>query len=444
MTAIEDMTRRDEDVVRPHEMDWYLRLGVISIACFVGLSVAWGAFTPLEGAVVAGGNVMVEASVNKVQHPTGGIVGAILVREGQRVAAGDVVLRLDETATRANLQIVVNELNAMRARLARLRAERDNASELTLPAEIVDRMKADPELRQAVDSEKQIFAARSRTRRGQREQYQEQIKQLREEIVGNEAQYRSAEEQVKVAKLELEDMQGLYVNRLVQRSRVTQLEREVARINGTLGELTSKIAQVRAKISETELLIIQIDRTLETEVSKELRETETKIGELTERFITAQDQLRRIDLRAPREGVVHQMQVHTVGGVIAPGAVVMDIVPEHDTLIVEAKINPIDIDQIFADQPARIRFTAFNRRTTPELHGSVFRIGADLSKDERTGQQYYTVGIRISDEERAKLGDLRLIPGMPTESFIKTSERTVASFLVRPLLEHMNRAFREE
>jgi HlyD family secretion protein len=426
------------------DMNWYVRLGMIGSICFLGGGLAWGTIAPLEGAVIAPGVIVVENNISKVQHLVGGVVGDILVKEGQRVSAGDVLVRLDETATRANLQIVRNEVVTARARIARLAAERDGRQEIQMPADLVERATRDADVRQALASETTLFEARNRTRRGQRSQYLEQISQLNQEIIGNEAQYASAKEQVSVASVELVDMRALLAKNLVARPRVTTLEREVARLRGTLGELSAKKAQIKARISETELQILQIDRTLEAEVGREIRENETRLNELAERMVTAEDQMRRIDLRAPRDGVVHQLQVHTVGGVIAPGAVLMSIVPERETLVIEARVNPIDIDQLTADQPTRIRFSAFNNRTTPELDGRVYRIAADLSRDERTGMPYYTVAIRVTDEEMGKLGNLKLIPGMPTESFIKTSERTIISFLMRPVLEHMNRAFRED
>lgn len=444
MTELIEFKRADLETSRPREMGWYVRLGLIASISFVGVGVAWATMAPLEGAVIASGTVVLEHNINKLQHPVGGVVGAILVREGQRVAAGDVVLRLDETATRATRQIVMNELNTQRVRQARLNAEREQAATMAVPPDLLEKAAADPDVRQALSSETALFAARARTRVGQRSQLAEQINQQQQEIKGTDAQYKSAVEQVRVAELELTDMRGLLAKNLVAKPRVTQLEREVARIRGTMGELTARAAQINARISETQLQILQIDRTLETEVAKESREAEAKITELNEKLATADDQLRRIDLRAPSDGIVHQLQVHTVGGVITPGAAIMNIVPERDTLVIEAKVSPIDIDQIHADQPARVRFSAFNSRTTPELNGSIFRIAADIMRDERTGQMYYIVGVRISEQESARLGKLRLIPGMPAESFIKTSERTVASFLVKPLLEHMNRAFREE
>jgi HlyD family secretion protein len=426
------------------DLGWYVRLGFFGSACFLGTTITWATVAPLEGAVMATGTVAVENNISRIQHPTGGVVGVILVKEGQRVEAEQVLIKLDETATRANLQIVVNEMTSTRARLARLRAEQEGAGAVGIPQELIDRAVRDAEVRQTINSELALFAAREKSRRGQRGQYEQQIKQLRQEIEGTVAQQVSAQRQLEVAELELRDMRGLLTKNLVARPRVTQLEREVARIRGLLGELTAKSAQINSKIAETELLILQIDRTLESEVAKEIRENETRLNELREKLATAEDQLRRVELKAPREGIVHQLQVHTVGGVIAPGAVVMNIVPERDTLVIDARVTPIDIDQIYPDQPARVRFSAFNTRTTPELNGRVFRIAADLSRDEKTGVTYYLVGLKIDEEEMKKLGKLRLIPGMPAEGFIKTTERTIASFLVRPLRDHMNRAFREE
>jgi HlyD family secretion protein len=425
-------------------MNWYLRLGMIGSAVFVGGTMTWATVAPLEGAVIASGVVAVENNISKVQHPTGGVVGTVYVREGQRVSAGDVLVRLDETVTRSSRQIVANELVAMRARLARLTAEMQRAETLIMPADLTKSAASDPDVRQALESESSLFDARAKTRAGQREQLREQIKQSLEEIVGVEAQYEAAKQQTEVAELELADMRSLLARNLVQRPRVTQLQREVSRIRGLMGEQIARVAQVRAKMSETQLQILQIDRTLESEAARERREIETKVTELNEKLAAANDQLQRIDLRAPTEGIVHQLQVNTPGGVIAAGAIVMSIVPERETLVIDAKIAQIDIDQIFANQSGRVRFAAFNNRTTPELQGTVFRIAADLTRDERSGLSFYSVGVRVSDEERARLGSLKLIPGMPADVYLKTTDRTVASFLLKPLLEHMNKAFRED
>lgn len=427
-----------------HDIGWYVRLGAVGSALFLGVGIAWATLAPLEGAVIASGTVAVENNVARIQHPTGGVVGAIKVKEGQHVEFGEVLIRLDETATRTALQIVVNDQKANRARMARLLSERDRLEEVRFSAELTAAAASDTDMRQAMYSEVALFTARERARRGQREQLQQQIEQAREEIIGAIAQDRSAREQLRVAELELSDMRGLLARNLVQRPRVTQLEREVARIGGVTGEIAARQAQLRARISETEVAILQIEYTLQNEVAREIRETETKLNELAQRYAGADDQLRRVDLRSPRGGVVHQLQVHTPGAVVAPGAVVMTIIPERETLVIEARVNPTDIDQIYPDQPARVRFPAFNTRTTPELQGHVFRIAADVSRDERSNQPYYTIGLMISEEQRARLGKLKLIPGMPAEAYIKTTERTVASFLWKPVMEHLNRGFREE
>jgi HlyD family secretion protein len=222
------------------------------------------------------------------------------------------------------------------------------------------------------------------------------------------------------------------------------LQREILGKEGTVGEIKAKVAQSLGKIAEIELQVLQLDRELANEVAKEIREVETKIAELAERKSAAEDQLKRVDIRAPISGVVHQLNVHTVGGVISASEPIMLVVPAGDTLIVEARINPADIDQLQTGQKTRIRFSAFNQRTTPEIAGTVFRIAGDLIKEQQTGLAYYTAGIRVEPSELAKLKGLKLLPGMPAEAYIKTGERTLASYLLRPLLDQMQRALREE
>jgi HlyD family secretion protein len=241
---------------------------------------------------------------------------------------------------------------------------------------------------------------------------------------------------------ELEGVRELWRKNLVQIQRVTALERDAARLEGERGHLIAATAQSKGKISEIELQIIQIDQELRSEVAKELREVQAKIAELVERKIAAEDQLKRIDIRAPQDGVVHQLTVHTVGGVITAGEAMMVIVPEADNLTVEAKLNPQDIDQVHAGQNAALRFSTFNQRTTPELTGVVTRVSADLTTDQRTGMSYYTVRISIPENEVARLGGLKLLPGMPLEAFIQTGERTVLSYLTKPFTDQAARAFR--
>jgi HlyD family secretion protein len=238
-------------------------------------------------------------------------------------------------------------------------------------------------------------------------------------------------------------VRDLYKRNLVPLTRLTQLERESTRIEGEQAQLVASVAQSKGKIAEIELKIIQIDQDLSSEVAKEMREIDAKIGEFVERKVTAEDQLRRVDIRAPQDGTVFQLSVHTIGGVIQPGETVMLIVPDADSLTVEAKVNPQDIEQVQLRQKALLRFSAFNAATTPQIDGTVSLISADITSEERTGQSYYVVRISIAPEELARLGAVKLVPGMPVESFIQTGERTVISYLLKPLRDQLMRTFRE-
>lgn len=420
-----------------------LLAAMIIIGAIGGAAVAWSVFAPLEGAVVASGTVIVEGNVKKIQHPTGGIVGEIHVREGDRVEAGDLLLRLDETVTRSNLAIVMNDLTAQRARLARLQAFRDGLQEPTFPSDLVEAARASKTILTMIEGEAKLGRFQRRTREEQKQQLLERIKQLRQEIKGLEEQQKSLVGQLEIARKELDDLTPLYRAGNLQRTRMTNLEREVLRNQGLLGDTLAKIAQSQAKIAETELQIVQGDHDFITDVIKQLRETETRINELQQRKIAAEDQLERLDIRSPISGQVHQLSVHTIGGVITPSETLMLIVPSSDRLIVEVRVSPSDIDQLSVGQETRVRFSAFNRRTTDELIGSVLRIAADLTRDPQMNISYYTVGISVAEKELANLGDLKLVPGMPAEVFIKTGERTLASYLIKPLRDQMERAFRE-
>jgi HlyD family secretion protein len=421
-----------------------LKFGLAAVLLLGGVTTAWSMMVRIDSAVVTQGVVVVESNIKKVQHPTGGVVGAIYVKEGQRVSAGDIVVRLDETATKAALGIIVNELTATRARVARLMAERAGASRVLFPQDLVMRAVTDPEISAVLDGEMQMFTTRLTTRQGQKAQLAERVGQSKQELKGLADQIKSLEIQLDVARNELQSLRGLEAKGLITRPRITALEREIARNDGQLGETVARVSSLKGKIVETELQILQLDKDHATEVSKELRESETKSNELQERRFTAEDQLRRIDIRAPINGLVHQLSVHTVGGVINQTEPLMLIVPETDRLIVEVRIQPNDIDQVYAGQQTRVRFTAFNQRTTPEVNGTLFRVAGDLTKDQQTGQSYFTGGVSIDDEElRSKLKDLKLVPGMPADAFIRTGERTFASYIAKPLADQMQRSFRE-
>jgi HlyD family secretion protein len=421
-----------------------LLVALLVVLLLGGTATAWSTYVSLEGAVVASGIVVVESNLRKVQHPTGGVVGALNVREGQRVEAGEVVVRLDDTTTRANLGIVLNELTALRARLARLRAERDARAEPVFPDDLWGRAGDEPDIAQVLEGERTLFRARAGTKSGQKQQLIERIKQLKDEITGLNEQMEALVKQLVIVRDELKDLSDLHERGLAQKPRITSLQREILGKEGTVGEIKAKVAQSLGRIAEIELQVLQLDRDLANEVAKEIREVETRIAELGERKVAAEDQLKRVDIRAPISGIVHQLSVHTVGGVIAASEPIMLVVPAADTLIVEARVNPADIDQLQLGQETRVRFSAFNQRTTPEITGIVFRIAGDLIREQQTGLAYYTAGIRVEPAQIAKLKGLKLLPGMPAEAYIKTGERTLGSYLLRPLLDQMQRALRED
>jgi HlyD family secretion protein len=424
--------------IRRHQL-----VGLAVVGLLVGVVGSWAATTAISGAVIAPGTLVVDTNVKKVQHPTGGIVGEILARDGDHVTAGQVVLRLDDTMTRASLAIVTKGLTEFLARKARLEAERDAAETIQIPDELAARLN-EKDVAHVVNGAQRLFELRKSARIGQKDRLQQRLEQLNQEIVGLTAQVEAKTEEVRLIKRELSGARRLWAKNLLPISKLTNLEREATRVSGEKGQLISAIARARAKIAETELEIIQIDRDLASEVARELREIDAKIGEFVERKIAAQDQLRRIDIRAPQSGTVHQSSVHTVGGVVSPGEQIMLIVPEADNLTVEAKVAPQDIDQLYLGQAAMLRFSAFNQRTTPEIKATVSRISADITTDERSGLSYYTIRAAMSADEVARLGDVSLVPGMPVEVFVKTGDRKVLSYLVKPLSDQIARAFREQ
>jgi HlyD family secretion protein len=416
--------------------------GAVATFLLVGGVGMWAATTELSGAVLASGTVVVESNVKKVQHPTGGVVARLLVRDGSKVSAGDVLVKLDDTVLRSNLGIVAKGLDVMMARKARLEAERDAVAVIAWPFELRERS-GEPDVDAAVAGEQRLFELRRDARAGQKVQLRERIAQMKQEIEGQLALQRSKGEEIELIKTELEGVRGLWEKNLVQLTRLTALSREATRLKGELAQSTSATAQSRGKITEIEQQIIQIDQDLGSEVQRDLRDVESRIGEYVERKVAAEDQLKRVDIRAPQTGIVHQLAVHTVGGVVSPGEPIMMIVPEADRLSIEARVAPQDIDQLHIGQPTGLRFTAFNLRTTPEISGTISIISADVAQDQRNGQTYFTIRVATMAEEIARLGDVKLVPGMPVEIFAKTYDRTALSYFTKPLRDQIARAFRE-
>ncbi|MGA7544515.1 MAG: HlyD family type I secretion periplasmic adaptor subunit [Methyloceanibacter sp.] len=415
---------------------------VIGGILVVGLA-GWARTTELAGAVIANGVVVVDSNVKKVQHPTGGLIGELRVGNDELVQAGEVLVRLDDTQTKANLGVFTTNLDELYARQARQEAEKEGADIIRFPDELLARGATDPAVAHILEAERKLFNFRAESREGQKAQLRERASQLREEVAGQGEQIEAKTKEIALIQEELKGVMELWQKQLVPYSRVTSLQRDEARLEGERGELTASKASSSGKIAEVALQIIQVDQDLRSKVAEELSDVRQKIAELSERKITAEDQLRHVDIRAPQTGRVHELAVHTVGGVISAGETLMLIVPENDTLSIEARVSPNDIDQVHPDQPVVLRFSAFNQRTTPQLNGTINWISPDLTQDQHTNTSYYTVRIRVSDAEIARLKGLHIIPGMPVETFIQTGERTVLSYLVKPLTDQIMRSFRE-
>jgi HlyD family secretion protein len=418
-------------------------IGLAVIFLMLGGIGVWAARTEISGAVLSSGVVVVESKVKKVQHPTGGVVAQIYVEPGSQVKAGDLLVRLDETVTRANLQMIAKQLDELVMREARLEAERDGAEKIDLPQSYVGR-ETEPDVAKRIAGETAFFTSRRASIAGQKEQLSERILQLKEEITGLAAQIESKKEEIAIVKRELEGVARLQKMQLVTTMRVNQLRRDATRLEGEKGQLESSLAQAKGRITETEVEILRVEQEFRTSIIQELRDNRAEQAELVERRVAAEDQLKRIDIRAPQAGKVHELSVNTVGGVVHAGETLMVIVPEGDELIVETRIAPHDIDQLLnGTQQAYVRFSAFNHQTTPEIVGRVQSVSADLTVDQMTGVSYYVARISIPKSEIAKLDHKRLVPGMPAEVHIKTEDRTALSYFVKPFQDQVERAFRE-
>lgn len=415
--------------------------GLVSIFLVIGVG-GWAATARLGGAVIAPGQVVVSSNVKTVQHRDGGIVGEIYVENGTPVQAGDLLLRLDATAANARKAILDAELVALSARHARLDAEREGRDELIVPAVLTGRLDK-PEVSEALAGERRVHAARKETLSGQIEQLDERKAQLREEIVGLEAQRDAKEAEIDLIADELVGLRSLLALGHVPKTRVMALERNKVRLEGERGELVARIAMTRGRIAETEIEALQLQRDDREQVLAELREVETKISDLRERLVAAEDDLARIDIRAPTDGVVHELAVHTVGGVVGPGEPILHLVPHDDRLVIDVRVAPVDIEQLHLHQSAAVSINAFDMRETPQIEGEVARISPDLIRDERRDTAFYSVRIALPESELARLGGKELLPGMPAEVFIQTRERTVISYLMEPLQAQMRHTFRD-
>lgn len=412
-------------------------------AMLLALSVGgWAYNAEISGAVIAQGQVVVETSRKRVQHSGGGIVGEILVRNGDTVSAGQVLVRLDATFPKANLEIVSKQLNELIAQRARLIAERDGRNTVHLPT-LYTGWHLNPDVVKAVNSERKLFDLRRKSRIGRKDQLKRRKQQILNSIDGLKIQAEAKANELKLLQRELKGVRQLHKKGLMAINRLTAIERQRTQLEGESGNFVTMIARAKAKLAETELQILQIDQDLASTVGRELREVDLKVGELRERQIAAKAKLRRFEIRAPESGIVTLSNVHTIGGVIGSGETIMEIVPQNTQFVIEVKVAPSDIDQVRMDQSALLRLSALNQRTTPELNGRVVLVSPDAVQDKRTGEPHYVVRVEIPKAELARLGEVPLIPGMPVEAFLKTHDRSVLSYLMKPLTDQFQRVFRE-
>ncbi|WMS41506.1 HlyD family type I secretion periplasmic adaptor subunit [Acuticoccus sp. MNP-M23] len=425
-------------------MERYIGMGLIAILVLVVGFGGWAAMANISGAVVAPGKVAVGSRVKEIQHREGGIVREILVEDGDRVKAGQLLILLDDTQSRAARDVVSGQLIAYRARMDRLAAERDHLDGVTFRDTLEKRAANDPVIAEILSSQRGIFAARRATQAGQTTQLDEQLSQLDEQIKGLDAQRGAKQREIVLVNDELADLRQLLERDLVPRSRVVGREREAVRLEGEEGDLTSRIATARGRMAEIRVQKLQVEKEFQQTVLDDIERLQTEIATLTERTVAADDELSRVEVVAPVAGLVHEMAVSTVGGVIAPGATILKIVPDSDELIVEAQVSPINVDEISMGQDAHVMFSGLSSRETPRLNAVVQTISADSTRDEQTRMDFFTVRISLTEEEIERLGgDVTLTPGMPAEVFIRTRDRSVLDFLIEPLLEAANVTFRE-
>ncbi len=420
-----------------------LLLGGVALALLIGGFGIWSVTTEIAGAVVAGGQVEVEQNRQVVQHPDGGVVAEILIKDGDLVAAGDPLLRLDGTLLRSELTIVEGQFFEILARRGRLEAERDDAETITFPEELRKTSAERPEIAVLMKGQERLFAARRETEANEIDQLQRRRGQIANQIEGIAAQRVSADDQLRLIGEELADLKTLLDRGLTQAGRVLALEREKARLAGSAGELDAAKAEAEGKVTEIDIEILKRGSTRREEANSQLRDLGYRELELAERRRSLTEQIDRLEIRAPVSGIVHALQVTTPRSVIRAADPVLFLVPQDRPLVIAARVAPINVDEVQIGQEVTLRFSAFDSRTTPELFGQVARISADALTDEASQLSYYRTEVVLEPDELDKLAGQAIIPGMPVEVFIRTGDRTPLAYLVKPLAEYFNRAFRE-
>ncbi|WP_265500185.1 HlyD family type I secretion periplasmic adaptor subunit [Paracoccus beibuensis] len=417
--------------------------GLVAVIVLVGGFVAWAMATQISGAVVATGQVEVEQQRQIVQHPDGGVVETIAVSEGESVEAGDLLLSLDGTLLQTEHTIVEGQYFEILARRGRLEAERADADEITFPPLLVEAAADSGELKDLMAGQSSLFETRLLTLRQSLDQLTKQTEQVDAEVEGIDAQIEALATQRELIGQELADQQSLLDRGLAQASRVLGLEREAARLDGQLGALQAERAAALIRQTELEIQRLRLTAERREQAETELRDLGYRELELAERRRSLLEQISRLEIRAPVSGVVYNMQVTTPRSVVRPADPLLYLIPQDRPLVIGARVSTINIDEIQIGQPVVLRFSAFSSRTTPEIDGRLDRISADALMDEATRTPYYRAEVSIPPEELSKLGSLDLVPGMPVEVYIQTGERSPMAYLVKPLADYFNRAFRE-
>lgn len=417
--------------------------GVVLIGAMVVMSAGWAAKAQLSGAVVLGGEVAVDRNLRVVQHRDGGIVQTILVQDGAEVQAGDMLIKLDDTAPSSERAIVHGKIVEYSIRKARLEAQRDFQGGFAMPAGL-DLLIAPKAVREEIYAgEKRIFDGSMASFRSRKEQLELGIMQVQAEIEGLEARLAAKSEEIELVAIEDDRITDLSDRNLAVRNAVFSIGREKVRLRGEMGDIQSAIGRARSRINELELDILSIEEKLRTDSQRELREIDTMLSELNERRLVVEDTLKRTEIRAPVSGQINELNVNSVGGVITPAEILATIVPDDATLVFAARVPSVQIEQVTVGSPARLRFTAFERNITPEIEGHVSYVAAAATRDPATGADYYAIRLEVPQEDLALLGDRKLRPGMPLELYVTTTERTALSYLVKPFQDQLARAFRE-